>query len=69
MNVNVAFAPFAAFEAHAGIMASLAPLCHIAFDGFVLSTYSPEGYGPATGDFWSVSPGVRLRLIIGKSGN
>ncbi len=66
-SIDFAFAPFLALEAHTSVTIELAPLFQTALEGFVLATYSPEGYGPATGDFWSVSPGIRIRLIFGKA--
>lgn len=61
-----AVAPFVAWEARAGVTASLAPFLHLGLEGLVLMTYAPEGFGIATGDFFTASPGIRLKIIFGK---
>jgi vacuolar-type H+-ATPase subunit H len=61
-------APFFAWEVRAGMGVELAPVFHVGIEGFALFTYAPEGFGVATGDFVTVNPGVRLKLIFGKAG-
>ncbi len=61
-----AVAPFVAWELRGGVTTSLAPFLHVGLEGLVLMTYAPEGFGIATGDFFTASPGVRLKLIFGK---
>jgi hypothetical protein len=63
-----AWAPYAAGEVRAGAGVDLAPAFHMTVEGFVLITYAPEGFGVATGDFMTASPGVRLRLLFGRAG-
>jgi hypothetical protein len=65
---NWAFAPMLAFDAHTGVSFELAPLLHLGVEAAALGFYSPEGYGYATGDFFTVNPCLRLRLSIGKAG-
>ena len=63
-----AFAPTFAFDFHAGVSYRLSPLLHLGIEAVALCFYSPEGYGYATGEFFTFNPGLRLRLCIGKSG-
>jgi hypothetical protein len=65
---NWAFAPTLAFDAHTGVSFELAPLLHLGIEAAALCFYSPEGYGYATGDFFTVNPCLRMRITIGKAG-
>jgi hypothetical protein len=65
---NWAFAPTFAFDFHAGVSFELSPLLHLGIEAIALCFYSPEGYGYATGEFFTVNPGLRLRLSVGKAG-
>ena len=70
-NNAIAVAPFIAGDLHAGTTVSLAPRVHIALEGVLLLTYSPNGFvtnaGNSFGDFTTFSPGVRMRFIFGKA--
>lgn len=63
-----AFAGNFAFDAHAGMTFRLSPLLHLGIDAIALCFYSPEGFGYASGEFFTVNPGVRIRLIVGRAG-
>ncbi len=63
-----ACAPIFAFDLHAGVSFELSPLLHLGVEAVALCFYSPEGYGYATGEFFTVNPGLRLRLSIGRAG-
>jgi hypothetical protein len=67
VRVGFAWAPLMTAEARVGTMVDLAPVFHIGLDGVLLMNYSPEGFDVATGNFFSVNPGVRLRLVFGKA--
>lgn len=57
-----------AFDAHAGVTFRLSPLLHLGVEAMALCFYSPEGFGYATGEFFTVNPGVRIRLVVGRAG-
>jgi hypothetical protein len=59
-------AGFGIMDLYAGATVRLAPCFGIALDGMLGLTYSSEGFGVGYGDFASVNPGVRLRLLVGK---
>jgi|WetSurMetagenome_2_1015567.scaffolds.fasta_scaffold244027_2 hypothetical protein len=63
-----AFAPMFTFDLHAGVAFGLSPLLHLGIEAVALCCYSPEGYGYATGEFFTINPGLRLRLSVGKAG-
>jgi hypothetical protein len=65
---NWAFAPAFTFDLHAGVSFPLSPLLHLGVEAVALCFYSPEGYGYATGEFFTVSPGLRIRLNLGRAG-
>jgi hypothetical protein len=60
-------AGFGTVELNAGVLARLGPLFQIGLDGVLNVVYSPDGFGVGYGDFYSVSPGVRLRLLFGRA--
>jgi hypothetical protein len=62
-----AFAGTAAFDFHAGVSFKLAPLLSLGIEASALCFYSPEGYGYATGEFFTISPGLRMRLNVGRA--
>jgi hypothetical protein len=63
-----AFAPTFTFDIHAGVSFELSPLLHLGVEAVALFFYSPEGYGYATGEFFTFNPGLRLCLSVGKAG-
>jgi len=63
-----ALAPYLAGDLHAGMAVRVSPMIQIGAE-FVLSvSYSSGGFitGAGFGDFYTTSPGIRLRLMIGK---
>lgn len=64
---NWAWAPFTSWEVHAGISTALASSFHVGVEFFTLFNYSPEGFGVLTGDFFTVNPGIRFKLIFGRA--
>jgi hypothetical protein len=62
-----AMAGFGTVELNAGMLFSVAPVLQIGLDGVLNVVYSPEGFGVGYGDFYSVNPGVRLRLLFGRA--
>ena len=63
-----AFAGTAAFDIHVGVSFTLAPLLHLGIEAAALCFYSPEGYGYATGEFFTINPGLKIRLNVGRAG-
>jgi hypothetical protein len=63
-----AFAGTAVFDIHTGVSFKLAPLLSLGIEASALCFYSPEGYGYATGEFFTINPGLRIRLNVGRAG-
>lgn len=59
-------AGFGTVELSAGAGVDVAPLLRISLDGVLSLVYSPEGFGVGYGDFYSISPSIRLRLLFGR---
>lgn len=66
-GVSAAVAPFIAGDIHAGATVRLTDGLHLGAEFVTLVTYAPEGFvtGAAVQDFFTVSPGGRLRLQFG----
>jgi len=69
-NNGFAIAPLIIGDLHAGATVSLSPAAHLALEGFVLLSYAPDGFvtGNGFGDFYTISPGIRMRVLFGKAG-
>ncbi len=70
---SAAVAPALAWDIHAGMAFTLSPHFHLGIDWVLLFAYAYEGFGKgssgsSTNDFLSISPGLRLRIVIGKEG-
>jgi len=63
-EVEVAIAPQIVGDIHVGVWVRVAPALRIGVDGQVMVSYAPGGFvtGAAVCDFYTVSPGVRLRI-------
>jgi hypothetical protein len=59
-------AGFGIMDLDAGATIRLAPWFSVALDGVLGMTYSGDGLMAGYGDFVSVNPGIRLRLLVGK---
>jgi hypothetical protein len=67
-NRDWAFAGTVAFDVHTGVSFRLAPLLSLGIEASALCFYSPEGYGYATGEFFTINPGLRFIISIGRAG-
>ncbi len=65
---SVAVAPTFNWDFHFGTSVTLAPHFHLGLDYVLHFAYAHDGYGMSRDDFVSVSPGIRLRITIGKEG-
>jgi len=64
---RVAFAPLWAFDLHGGFTYSVTKWMHLGIDGSSLFYYSSSGFQSKYGSFWTVNPGIKLRLVFGTS--
>jgi hypothetical protein len=62
-----AFAPLWAFDFHGGFTYSVTKWMHLGIDGSSLFYYSSGGFQSKYGSFWTVNPGIKLRLVFGTS--
>jgi len=62
---RIAFAPLWAFDIHGGFTYSVTKWMHLGIDCSSLFYYSTSGFQSKYGSFWTVNPGVRLRLVFG----
>jgi len=65
---SVALSPAIFGDIHGGISFALSERLHAGIDGVIRCAYAYEGFGPGFGDYFTVSPGIRLRLSFGKAG-
>ena len=66
-DIRAAFAPLWAFDIHGGFTYSITKWMHLGIDGSSLFYYSSTGFQSKNGSFWTVSPGVKIRLVFGTS--
>ena len=64
---RIAWAPVWAFDIHGGFAYSFTNWMHLGIDGSTLFNYSSRGFQSKYGSFWTVNPGIKLRLIFGTS--
>lgn len=64
---RIAFAPLWAFDIHGGFTYSVTKWMHLGIDASTLVYYSATGFQSKYGSFWSVNPGIKLRLAFGTS--
>jgi hypothetical protein len=69
-NNAVAIAPMVVMDIHGGISVEITPIFHLGVEAVLLMSYAPEGFvtGSGFGDFFTVSPGIRLRVTTGRAG-
>ncbi len=67
-DVSAAVAPQLAGDVHGGATIRLAPALHVGVELLLHLAYAPNGFvtGTAVSDFFTISPGARLRLQWGK---
>ncbi len=68
-KTSVAVSPAFMWDVHLGTAVSLSKYFHIGVEGQLLFAYAHDGFGPGYTDAVSVSPGIRLRMVVGKDGN
>jgi hypothetical protein len=72
LHVNagaIAVAPGVYADLHGGVAVKLAPSVQLGLEGVLTFAYAPDGFvtGAGFGDFVTVSPGLRARLIFGRN--
>lgn len=66
-NLKLALATYWAFRINGGAVYSFTKWMHLGMDFSALIQYSTSGFGNRSGNFCSVNPGIRLRVIFGTS--
>jgi hypothetical protein len=62
-------APYLGLEMHSGLTVSIMPWLHLGGDLNGMLMLSVNGFnGPGAGSFMSVSPGLRIRIVLGNLG-
>ncbi len=66
-KLKLALATYWAFRINGGAVYSFTKWMHVGMDFSALIQYSTSGFGNRSGNFCSVNPGIRLRVIFGTS--
>lgn len=64
-GTSMAFAPMWAFDLHGGLTYTLTSWMHLGLDASAVIYYSTSGFGYKYGNFATVNPGIRLRVVFG----
>ncbi|NLG19140.1 MAG: hypothetical protein GX556_17590 [Fibrobacter sp.] len=64
-GTSAALAPLFAFDLHGGLTYSVTNWMHLGIDASAVCYYSNTGFGYKYGNFMTVNPGVRVRVIFG----